>query len=386
MDKGGPASHLGTALVALGRVTVLGMLLMYSSSAGTTMAPAASEPPGHMVTASAMSSGTGTGRVPAHPNSEEPIMTFTLRLLDEDSSATPEKLLVLSPGSMMHLEASVHFSPSISVKIYVDQCYGTTMEQPGHSRRVFMVVNSHGCLHGEKLRNVSVQHQRGESVLQLSILAPTLEGEPEEEQQVYVHCLLMAWGQGHATRSCFYSHTTASWHNAEDPAQSTPCHCCDTGCPAADTLRGDMPGEGTLHRETIGPMLVKREKVPWYEAPCRSVKRFLLAGLALVGSAVLVLAVLGGLLALALTTWRLGRPQQGQRPPRQRCPFQVELQSVVGALVLRETEKQDHEHRGSSLGTVSRMSHEVVEMEKFQGGDSRAALGRQRPPLPGGDP
>lgn len=28
-------------------------------------------------------------------------------------------------------------------------------------------------------------------------------------QQLYVHCLLMAWGQGRATRSCFYSHTTA---------------------------------------------------------------------------------------------------------------------------------------------------------------------------------
>lgn len=75
-------------------------------------------------------------------------------------------------------------------------------------------------------------------------------------------------------------------------------------------------------------------------APCRTVKRFLLAGLALVGSAMLVVAVLGGLLGLALTTWRLRRPRRGQRPPRQRCPFQVELQSVVGALVLRETGKQ----------------------------------------------
>lgn len=147
--------------------------------------------------------------------------------LSEDSSATPEKLPVLSPGSMMHLEASVHFSPSISMKIQVDQCYGTNMEQPGHSRRLFMVVNSRGsvmvgagyrgsfsshpgvlqdllmerdmqsletalecpvslfchrCLHGEKLGNVSVQHQRGGSVLQLSILAPTLEDEPKEEQ------------------------------------------------------------------------------------------------------------------------------------------------------------------------------------------------------------
>lgn len=34
----------------------------------------------------------------------------------------------------------------------------------------------------EKLENVSVQHQRGRSVLQLSIPAPMLEGEPEEEQ------------------------------------------------------------------------------------------------------------------------------------------------------------------------------------------------------------
>ncbi|XP_066055695.1 uncharacterized protein [Chamaea fasciata] len=313
--------------------------------AGTTTVPVASEPPGHMVIAPVMSSGMGTGGVPAHPHSEEPIMNFTLRLLDEHCSDTPGKLPVFSPSSMIRLEASVHFSPTISMKIHVDQCYTTTTEQPGHSRRVFMVVNSHGCLHGEKLGNVSVQHQRGGSVLQLSILAPTLEGEPEEEQ-VYVHCLLMAWGQGRATRSCFYSYTTASWHNAEDPVQSTPCHCCDIGCPAADTLRGDVPGtrafpgEGTLHHETVGPMLVQKEKVPWYKAPCQTMKRFLLAGLALVGSAVLVVAVLGGLLGLALTTWGLGRPRQGQRPPRQRSPFQAELQSVVGALVLRETEKQ----------------------------------------------
>lgn len=43
-------------------------------------------------------------------------------------------------------------------------------------------LSCHRCLHGEKLGNVSVQHQRGESVLQLSILTPTLEGEPEEQQ------------------------------------------------------------------------------------------------------------------------------------------------------------------------------------------------------------
>ncbi|XP_050762881.1 zona pellucida sperm-binding protein 3-like [Gymnogyps californianus] len=315
------------------------------------MAPADSESSGHTVVAPVVFSGTGTraaasvlaaatvpGGARAHPRSEEPIMNFTLRLLDGDPSAM-KKPLVLSPGSAIRLEARVDFSPGISLKIYVDQCYGTSSEQPGHSRRVFMVVNSRGCLHGQKLGSVAVQHQRGVSALRLTIPAPVLEDEPEEVE-VYVHCLLTAWR--HGARSCFYSQATASWHNAEDPSRSALCHCCDTGCPPGDTFPGDLPGfpgEGTLHQETVGPLLVQKEKVPWYEAPCRTVKRFLLAGLALVGSAVVAATLVGGLLGLALAAWRLVKHRQRRRRPRRQCPFHAELQSVVGALVSREWEK-----------------------------------------------
>lgn len=63
-----------------------------------------------------------------------------------DSGAT-KKLLVLSPGSDISLEAAVHFRPGISLKICVDQCYGTSLEQLGCSRRVFMVANSHESAH-----------------------------------------------------------------------------------------------------------------------------------------------------------------------------------------------------------------------------------------------
>ncbi|KAM6051886.1 zona pellucida sperm-binding protein 3-like [Theristicus caerulescens] len=192
--------------------------------AGTTMAPAASASSGHTVVASVMSSGMGTraaapvlaaatvpGGARAYLRPKEPIMNFTLRLLDENPSAT-KKTLVLGPSSAIHLEARVHFSPGFSLKIYLDQCYGTSSEQPGRSRRVFMVVNSHGCLHGQKLGSMAVRHQRGVSALQLTIPAPVLEGEPEEEE-VYVHCLLTAWGPagawGHGARSCFYSQATA---------------------------------------------------------------------------------------------------------------------------------------------------------------------------------
>lgn len=133
-------------------------------------------------------------------------------------------------------------------------------------------------------------------------------------------------------------------------------------------------GEGTLHREMVGPLLVQKEKVPWYEgeqtpptlsswppnaeatseplilfwgfvfslpspAPCLTVEKFLLAGLALVGSTLVAAALVGALLGLALAAWRLGRRRRGRQRPRQRCPFYAELQSVVGTLGPKELEK-----------------------------------------------
>ncbi|KAK2523075.1 hypothetical protein Q9233_010434, partial [Columba guinea] len=289
----------------------------------TTRVPAALLSSGHTVVASVVSSGLGTravspefavGGAHAHPCSEEPSVNFTLRLLDGDT----EQPLVLSPGSAVRLEARVDSGTGTSLKVGLEQCYGTHAGRPGRSRRVFMVVNSHGCLHGQNLGNVSVQHRRGRSVLQLTIAAPALEEELEKEE-VYVHCLLTAWGpgRGHSDRSCFYSQATA---------RDRPCS------PAA------FPGEGTLHQETVGPLLVQKEKVPWYEGPCRTVKRFLLAGLALLGSALVAATLVGGLLALAVVTWRVGR-RRGRRRVRRQCPFQAELQSVVRALVPRELEK-----------------------------------------------
>ncbi|XP_014792025.1 PREDICTED: uncharacterized protein LOC106884822 [Calidris pugnax] len=225
--------------------------------------------------------------------------------------------------------------------------------QPGN---VPVVLSWLRCLHGQKLVTMSVQHRRGVSTLQLTIPAPVLEDEMEEEE-VYVHCLLTAWGpvgtRGHGTRSCFYSQATDSWHNAEDPSQSALCHCCDTGCPPGDTLPGELPGfpgEGTPHWETVGPLLVQKEKVPWYEEPCRTVKRFLLAGLALVGSALVAATLVGGLLGLALAAWRLGGRRRRQRRLRRQCPFHAELRSVVKALAPREMKKGGEYHVDATTG------------------------------------
>ncbi|XP_021268800.1 zona pellucida sperm-binding protein 3-like [Numida meleagris] len=332
------------------------------------MAPAAPASSGHAAVALRVSLGVGTrtvtpvpaaatppGGLHTHPCSEEPTVNFTLRLLDGDPGAM-KRPLVLSRGAVLHLEARVDASPDVSPRIYVEQCYGTGSGQRAHPRKSYVVVNSHGCLHGPGLGSVSVWQQRGTSVLQLSILAPVLEAEPEEE--VYVRCLLSAWGaRRHGPTSCFYSDTTARWHNAEDPSQSALCDCCDTQCPPGDTRLGEQPefpGEGTLHWETAGPLLV-REQEPWFEAPCRTVKKLLLAGVALVGSAVVAATIVGSALGLGLAAWRLRGARRGRRPPRRQCPFQAELQAVVGALVPREMEKRGEsgtEYRSLELGAL----------------------------------
>ena len=84
-------------------------------------------------------------------------------------------------------------------------------------------------------------------------------------------------------------------------------------------------------------------------------KKLLLAGLALVGSVVVVAVTVGSLLGLGLAAWRLRGARPVRRPPRRQCPFQAELQAVVGALVPREEEKHGEsgmEYRSLELGAL----------------------------------
>lgn len=84
-------------------------------------------------------------------------------------------------------------------------------------------------------------------------------------------------------------------------------------------------------------------------------KKLLLVGLALVGSAVVVAIIVGSMLGLGLAAWRLQGARRGRRPLRRQCPFQAELQAVVGALVPREAEKRGEsgtEYHSLEMGAV----------------------------------
>ncbi|XP_050779831.1 zona pellucida sperm-binding protein 3-like [Gopherus flavomarginatus] len=136
-------------------------------------------------------------------------MNFTLRILNEDFSVMAEPS-TYTPGSPIYVEAKVESSAGVSPRIYVEECYGSHAKDLSRSRRIYVIVNNHGCLHGGKSGNVAVWRRPEDSALQFAIPAFMLADEPEEK--IYIHCLLTAWGQESLTnlgkKSCYYNSTS----------------------------------------------------------------------------------------------------------------------------------------------------------------------------------
>ncbi|XP_025049283.1 zona pellucida sperm-binding protein 3-like isoform X1 [Alligator sinensis] len=275
-------------------------------------------------------------------------MNFTLRILNEDFNIV-DKTPVFRTGSPIHIEARVAANPNVSPKIYVDECYGAHSKRLSHSRRVYVIVNNRGCLYGGKSGNVSVWHRQADSALQFIIPAFLLGEEPEEE--IYIHCLMTAWGQRtlsrHVKKSCYYNTASSSWQNLEDPSRNDLCNCCDSHCPFDfSPEEQEFPGEGMLHRKTVGPLTVHKEEAPWYEAQCRTMKKLVLAAIAFVGSCLLAALLVGGVIALGLALFHSYHHSKVPRLRRKRrpYPYHEELQTVVGALVpSEEIEKEKRE-------------------------------------------
>ncbi|CAM4659427.1 unnamed protein product [Caretta caretta] len=326
----------------------------YSYNTVSTVVPAASAPSGTPV------AGHLSARTPAHVqvlqgghSIKSAKMNFTLRILNEDFSVMAEPP-TYNPGSPIHVEARVESSAGVSPRIYVDECYGTRAKHLNHSRRIYVIVNNHGCLHGGESGDIAIWRRPEDSALQFAIQAFMLAGEPEEK--IYIHCLLTAWGQESLTslgkKSCYYNSTSFSWQNLEDPSQNLKCSCCDSHCPADPTPPGELRefvGEGMLHRKVAGPLTVCKEEAPWYEERCRTLKKLLLVGVAFVGSCLVGALFVGGLLALALALFRSYQSSKGQRLLRKRkeYPYHTELQTVVSALVPAEEIQKDQ--RESSI-------------------------------------
>ncbi|XP_061458913.1 zona pellucida sperm-binding protein 3-like [Rhineura floridana] len=270
----------------------------------------------------------------AQPN--EVKLNFSLRVLNEDLSVAAEPGIYVE-GSVIYLEARVQASPGLFPKLFIDECYGTDAQPQSHFRRVYIIVDNHGCMSSGELE--ARWFRKDDSVLVFTMPAFLLTGKSEE---IYIHCLLTAWSQKipptPGKKACYFDSISSSWKNVDEPSKTSVCKCCDSYCPVESPPFGNEKafwGEGRLHREVVGPLAVHREDVPWFEGQCHTMKRFLLVSVAFGGSCLLAALFAGALVALGLAVYRYSHTSKPLKN-RMEQPYQTELQTVLGSLAVDE--------------------------------------------------
>nr|XP_056715026.1 zona pellucida sperm-binding protein 3-like [Euleptes europaea] len=187
------------------------------------------------------------------PFTQEPLLkgvgqvNFSLGILNEDLSVAEEPGAYVE-GSAVHIEARVQTAPGMLFpKIFIDECYGTNTKQQIHPRRLYEIVDNHGCLYSAESETVASWFRKEDSVIVFTIPAFLLTGKPEEE--IYIHCLLTAWSQKIPTspgkKACYFNRVSSSWKNIDEPSKTSVCNCCDNSCPTEPPRPGNFKGTST---------------------------------------------------------------------------------------------------------------------------------------------
>ncbi|XP_069476499.1 zona pellucida sperm-binding protein 3-like [Ambystoma mexicanum] len=221
-----------------------------------------------------------------------------LVLLNDDLSSG-NRFHTYLRGTAINIEAHVDFSSGADLKIYVDECYGSHKADLRTSGKTHALVHKHGCLVDGKFGNSSFWSRTNNSII-FTVQAFMLTERNEE--QVYIHCSLGVWNLkspvGPSSKSCSYDLFSSRWRLLENSTLNSICTCCETACPAQN-----HPAEHgkALYNVALGPLTVRKSHSGWWEERCQSLKRFLLACTAFVGSCLLGALFTGTLLVCALS-------------------------------------------------------------------------------------
>ncbi|XP_078523373.1 zona pellucida sperm-binding protein 3-like [Lissotriton helveticus] len=208
-------------------------------------------------------------------------------------------------GFPINIEARVNSASGEALKIYVDECYGAPTADLKTSGKTYAIIHNHGCLVDGKFGNSSFWHRTNNSIIFTIQAFMLMQGA---EEQVYIHCSLSVWNPekpvGLTRKSCSYDlfSSRLGWHLLEDPSLNSLCECCEASCTQqSPPSRGDADSEHgvALYRVVLGPLTVQKKESEWWEERCRSLKRFLLAATAFVGSCLLGALFTGSLLVCA---------------------------------------------------------------------------------------
>uniref|UniRef100_A0A6J0UEE7 ZP domain-containing protein n=1 Tax=Pogona vitticeps TaxID=103695 RepID=A0A6J0UEE7_9SAUR len=314
--------------------------LMWSSSATTTSPGAPMSAPTHRRPPAARTQDP-VRFLQATRHQEALRMNYSLSILNEDLSIATEPE-VYEEGSVIRVEARVRADLVLLPKLFIDKCYATNTPHLSRSGWAYIIVDNQGCLYARDLNASWFRKEDSAIVFTLRVPPFVLASDTGE---IYIHCLVTAWSDKLPTTSgkktCSFDSVSSRWKNVDEPSKTSVCDCCDSHCPVEFYHLAKVkafPGEGRLSSEVVGPLMVRKEEVPWFEGQCHTMKKLLLVSVAFVSSCILAALFVGALLALATATFRYSRTSKGHRllKDRPKQPYHAELQVVAEARAISE--------------------------------------------------
>ncbi|CAF97713.1 unnamed protein product [Tetraodon nigroviridis] len=168
-------------------------------------------------------------------------LVFHMGVMNDDFSG-PAESTTFTLGSLIPIMASVEQHSHQPLLLLLEECVATPTPDLWFDGNAYDIVTNKGCLVDSKVSRSRFEPREKSSEIQLLLQAFKFGlGE-----QVFIHCMLVAAdpnGLDSTKKACHYQQH--GWQLLDNPAYSSLCACCDSGCSSRKTrsvATGDRVG------------------------------------------------------------------------------------------------------------------------------------------------
>ncbi|KAK9979118.1 hypothetical protein ABG768_012563 [Culter alburnus] len=179
-------------------------------------------------------------------------LTFRMALMKDDFSGVATTT-TFSLGTTIPIAASVDQKTHQPLILLLDECVASTTPELGPDSQIYPLITNMGCLVDSKKTNSRFLPRNQLSEIRLSLQAFKFA----IGQDVYLHCMLVAWDPrdlGRSKKACQYDRNSSRWVLFDDPSQSSLCSCCDTNCQGRK--KREITADSFTSTSVLGPLVI----------------------------------------------------------------------------------------------------------------------------------
>ncbi|XP_056097131.1 zona pellucida glycoprotein 3f, tandem duplicate 2 [Rhinichthys klamathensis goyatoka] len=195
---------------------------------------------------------SSTGAIQGHGE-----LAFHMAILNHDFSG-PAESSVFPLGSFVPIWAGVNQQAHQPLVLLLEECVASTTLEISPDSLTYPLIANKGCLvDGKKSLSTFLPRSHSSSIL-LHLQAFKFA----VEQEVYIHCKLIAWDPDNLNdvkKACNYNKAKGEWELLDDPFQSSLCQCCDSTCGVRGKRETDSAPQGLVLKSVLGPLTITED-------------------------------------------------------------------------------------------------------------------------------